>query len=484
MAIRNFDRTLGSYISCGGPTSAFSGAHTLLVVAKPFNDGGFYGVYLSLQRDTDYNVASLRQDGSAPGVIGYYTELGVVAVDVGVTENEWQLLAVTKGSGTVAPRFHRGKLGASVMTHTSAGVTVPPITDTVTQIQLGATRNGAFGSHKNMRCAAAAVFQVALSDADLNGIFSQLASGAIDALNPYASYDLNQTTPTIGLGDRSGNSHNEFFKIDTTVVTDDDPLWAFGSFAAPSNTLLPSITGTPVTLQTLTCLSGTWSGSPIPALTYQWKRSTDGGTTWSNISGAVSANYQVQVADETYKLKCTVTATNNFGNASADSNVVNALAPPPVDIEMRLSGGASNNDPLTSVGGTLSSAQAPASLWDSITRVEANAGESEYRLVYIYNNDVVPANVKVWIPTQPTPATMQIGNSTQAKNVTVTAVANENTAPAGVTFSNPASSGAALNVADLNPGEFKGLWIKRTVAALTAGLIQAPWTLRMEVTPL
>lgn len=82
----------------------------------------------------------------------------------------------------------------------------------------------------------------------------------------------------------------------------------------PSNSVAPAITGTAQEGQTLTCSTGTWSGSPT--YTYQWKRNGN------NIGGATSSTYLVALADVGQNILCTVTATNFVGSATADSNTV------------------------------------------------------------------------------------------------------------------------------------------------------------------
>ena len=82
----------------------------------------------------------------------------------------------------------------------------------------------------------------------------------------------------------------------------------------PVNTVAPAITGTAQEGQTLTCSTGTWSGSPT--YTYQWKRNG------SNIGSATNSTYVLVTADVSQSIKCTVTATNFVGSASADSNTV------------------------------------------------------------------------------------------------------------------------------------------------------------------
>ncbi len=65
--------------------------------------------------------------------------------------------------------------------------------------------------------------------------------------------------------------------------------------------------------ETLTCSSGSWTGSPPPTFTYRWERE---GTV---IAGATEAGYKVQAADEGHSVLCEVTATNSAGSTSATS---------------------------------------------------------------------------------------------------------------------------------------------------------------------
>lgn len=86
--------------------------------------------------------------------------------------------------------------------------------------------------------------------------------------------------------------------------------------AAPVNTVVPSISGTPVVGQTLTANRGAWTGSPAPSYAYQWQR---GGV---NISGATSQAYQLAPADDGASVRVVVTAINASGSASAASSAV------------------------------------------------------------------------------------------------------------------------------------------------------------------
>jgi hypothetical protein len=93
---------------------------------------------------------------------------------------------------------------------------------------------------------------------------------------------------------------------------------------APVNTVPPILTGTPAVGQSLSCSTGTWTGSTPFAFTYAWLR--DG----SAIGGASANAYVVQSADQGHVLRCQVTATNSVSHATATSNTVDVPpAPPP-----------------------------------------------------------------------------------------------------------------------------------------------------------
>lgn len=153
------------------------------------------------------------------------------------------------------------------------------------------------------------------------------------------------------------------------------------------------------------------------------------------------------------------------------------------DIVYRLSGGAANSDPLASLGGAKSSVAAGSSLFDDVSSAEASAGDIEYRLVYVHNAHATLTllGAKVWIQTNTPSANTDaaIGLAAAGANATETAVANENTAPASVTFSQPASFAAGLSIGDLAPGQHFGVWVRRTVTAV-AGVAADNFTLRVQ----
>lgn len=142
------------------------------------------------------------------------------------------------------------------------------------------------------------------------------------------------------------------------------------------------------------------------------------------------------------------------------------------DIEFRLSGGVANADGNASLGGAISANAVSGALhafFDRVTGVEAAAGDIEYRCLYVRNSHATLTlyGVIAWILSN-TPSTdtlIEIGVGASAVNGTETAVADESTAPAGVSFSAPASYGAGLALGDIPAGQHRAVWIKRTVTA-------------------
>ena len=144
------------------------------------------------------------------------------------------------------------------------------------------------------------------------------------------------------------------------------------------------------------------------------------------------------------------------------------------DIDYHLSGGAANSDVNASLGGARSSVElvdnTDNNLFDDVSGDEHTAGRTEYRCIYVKNShgSLTLSGAKVWRSSHSpgSDTTVAIGVGTAAVNGTEQTVANETTAPSGVTFSTAAtdrSSGLALG--DLPAGQHKAVWIRRVVTA-------------------
>jgi len=158
------------------------------------------------------------------------------------------------------------------------------------------------------------------------------------------------------------------------------------------------------------------------------------------------------------------------------------------DLKIRLSvpsasaGGASAQaDPNASLGKWCSTTEVVDAtlnnLWDDVSGDENAAEESEYRCIFVHNAHatLTGLNGVVWISAEEAGgADCGVGlDTTSASAYTAEVeqalvVANEDTAPTGVSFSAPTSKATGLSVGDLTAGYVKGVWVKRTTTNSTA----------------
>jgi hypothetical protein len=103
---------------------------------------------------------------------------------------------------------------------------------------------------------------------------------------------------------------------------------------------------------------------------------------------------------------------------------------------------------------------------------DANAaGSIDYRCLFVANMHptITWLGVKAWLPVEVAGgANIAIGVDPTAPSVVGSAnaqaltIPNENTAPAGVAFSNPGTKVAGLNLGDIGPGQCRAIWFQRT----------------------
>lgn len=101
--------------------------------------------------------------------------------------------------------------------------------------------------------------------------------------------------------------------------------------SAPHNTAAPTIAGKALVGNMLTCSNGSWTGEGMLSVQSGWPLTTPFGYKWLReggaISGATSASYVVQSADEGHGLACEVTATNAAGHEATKSSSVKVPVP-------------------------------------------------------------------------------------------------------------------------------------------------------------
>ncbi len=122
----------------------------------------------------------------------------------------------------------------------------------------------------------------------------------------------------------------------------------------PSDSSLPSISGTMTDGQTLTASTGTWTGTTPISYGYQWRRCNSSGGSCANISGATSSTYTLEHSDVGATLRVIVEATNSVGSEAATSgasSVVAAQAPSNI-VTPSISGEAKEGHTLSAGAGT------------------------------------------------------------------------------------------------------------------------------------
>lgn len=163
----------------------------------------------------------------------------------------------------------------------------------------------------------------------------------------------------------------------------------------------------------------------------------------------------------------------------------------PASVRYRLSGGAANTDPSASTGGAMSTAAGGVitsaganNVYDDVSGAESQAGDTEYRCIYVENNgDQTLQGAVLWIDALSANADVEeaIGLDPAGVDGTATTIADENTAPAGVTFTQGAaidSKAEGLAIGDIPAGSSQAIWEKRIVGA---GAAAAAWQFSIRV---
>ncbi|MGH2896550.1 MAG: hypothetical protein ACRDPM_25215, partial [Solirubrobacteraceae bacterium] len=134
---------------------------------------------------------------------------------------------------------------------------------------------------------------------------------------------------------------------------------------APVNTVAPAVSGQSLQGQTVSASTGSWSPTPT-SYSYQWQRSTDGGTTWTSISGAISSSYTVASGDLGAQIRAVVSATNSYGTTAAQTTPVTVASGAPAATTGPTASGHANQGQILSATSTFNPAGASYSYqWQS-----------------------------------------------------------------------------------------------------------------------
>lgn len=155
-------------------------------------------------------------------------------------------------------------------------------------------------------------------------------------------------------------------------------------------------------------------------------------------------------------------------------------------------GGTDASTPAGSLGEFLSSTEITDSslhnLFDVVTGDENADSDVEYRCFFVVNSNATDTlyNAVTWISAETGGgASIAIGldpvGVVDEDDATAQAatIADESTAPGGVTFTTPTTKGGGLTIGDIPPGDCQAIWVRRT-AADSAALDTDSGTFRVE----
>lgn len=152
------------------------------------------------------------------------------------------------------------------------------------------------------------------------------------------------------------------------------------------------------------------------------------------------------------------------------------------NLMLYLTGGATNSSPAASLGGVISSTALVdavlQNLFTNVSPAEALAGSVKYRALSFKNNSAQTAyGAVIYVSQETTSADTTV--SIAFDSTGTQSVVDENTAPAGLSFSTPLSLGAGIVLGDIAAGGVARIWFKRTV---NAGAVQASDSGKITIT--
>ena len=139
---------------------------------------------------------------------------------------------------------------------------------------------------------------------------------------------------------------------------------------APTNDTAPSIAGDDGLGDTLTRTAGSWSGTPTPSVSGQWRRNGVA------ISGETGATYTIVAADSGASIDYIETATNAEGSATQDSNdiTVQTFASPTIGAGLSIAGTEEVGETLTATAAAVTGNPTPVRTWQWQRSADGSTG--------------------------------------------------------------------------------------------------------------
>jgi len=171
------------------------------------------------------------------------------------------------------------------------------------------------------------------------------------------------------------------------------------------------------------------------------------------------------------------------------------------DLLFKYTGTGSETNPEQSLGGTLNPNTIPSgvaqNIFDNVTGDEASTGEDYYRAIGIHNTLTthIWMNTKMWITGYVRAATnydtIFFGTERPAGTIgtpdgTIQTIADEFTAPVGITWTAEGSPSNTINVSgkdyinSIGPDDWAGIWLYRSVPPGAAAFSNRSCTIKVE----
>lgn len=225
--VREFDGSDDLIALGGGSVGAIcNSSYSVIALIKPLTALGSGKGIFGIQVGTSNLLGGLMHSGSS---LTLYTDTESSDYPVGITADAWQILGVSKPAGTgTGPTFHRKVLGSGSWTHGTGSGTIADKTSSVTRMEIGAFQGGGFSSCINAHIAVVALFNTALSDANVESIQTTPTTQKLADLGAVGIWELTQTSTGTSVSDLVGSA-NQSSITGTTVIASDKPVgWTFG----------------------------------------------------------------------------------------------------------------------------------------------------------------------------------------------------------------------------------------------------------------
>ena len=158
------------------------------------------------------------------------------------------------------------------------------------------------------------------------------------------------------------------------------------------------------------------------------------------------------------------------------------------DLKLFHSGGGANSTIANDIAGDISSVEITDNslndLWDDVSGDEGSAGDTEYRKIFFKNahGSLVAQSAVLWVLTQTTSSSdaVAIGLDPAGSGAAGADIANESTAPAGVSFTAPSTKGTGLSLGSPAAGVRYAIWVRRVVDASASAADANSYVLKIE----